>query len=112
MGVRELKSIIDKKWIKRNDLRLYNNKQRRFIFEDKNLPLIEKRKKIIDAVNEDRRERTNEKQEKIKDILENWNCQEDEKVTAKKIILKNPELKKTMVYDFLKKNPDLIPNCE
>ncbi|WP_394265615.1 hypothetical protein [Bergeyella zoohelcum] len=44
--------------------------------------------------------------------MENWNCQEDEKVTAKKIILKDPELKKTMVYDFLKKNPDLIPNCE
>lgn len=112
LGARELKSIIDKKWSKRYYLKPFNNNQRRFIFEDKNLPLIEKRKKIIDAANEDRREKTNEKQEKIKDILENWNCQEDEKVTAKKIILKDPELKKTMVYNFLKENPDIIPNCE
>ncbi|MDY6026460.1 BT4734/BF3469 family protein [Bergeyella zoohelcum] len=112
LGARELKSIIDKKWSKRYYLKPFHNNQRRFIFENTNLPLVDKRRKIMDAVNEDRKEKTKKKQERIKDILENWNCQEDEKVTAKKIILKDPELKKTMVYDFLKKNPDLIPNCE
>lgn len=112
LGARELKSIIDKKWDKRERIRLHYNKQRRFIFEDPNLSLTEKRRKIMYAVNEDRRGKTKEKQEKIKDILENWDCQEDGKVTAKEIILKDPELKKTMVYDFLKENPTLIPNCE
>lgn len=112
LGARELKSITDKKWSKRYYLKPFHNNQRRFIFENTNLPLIEKRRKIMDAVNEDRKEKTKKKQERIKDILENWNCQEDEKVAAKKIILKDTELKKTMVYNFLKENPTLIPNCE
>lgn len=111
LNLKEFNVIIDKCWKCRKAENLINNREKRFVFENPNLPIEEKRKIVMDCINQGRRAKTKIKEDLIKGILENWDCIEG-KANAKNIMAKEPSLKKTFVYGYLKDNPDQIPNCD
>lgn len=105
---KEVQNIIDKAFKDRKIPR--SNKTKRFFFQDITLTPVEKSKKCLEVLNQERREKTQEKKNKISELLCNWDCHTDGKITPKKI-MELTGLKKTMVYDYFKENKDSVPNC-
>lgn len=110
LNLKEFNIIINKCW-KCRGLQLVNNKTKRFVFENPNMSIEEKRKIVVDRINEDKREKTRGKEKMLEEMLENWDYAEG-KITAKNIMAKEPSLKKTFVYEFLKNNPHLTKKYE
>ncbi|WP_336963264.1 BT4734/BF3469 family protein [Chryseobacterium contaminans] len=106
---KEVQNIIDKAFKDRKIPR--SNKTKRFFFQDITLTPVEKSKKCLEVLNQERREKTQEKKNKISELLCNWDCHTDGKITPKKV-MELTGLKKTMVYDYFKENKGIIPYCD
>lgn len=104
----EVWGIIDKAFNKRDNPR--TNKTKRFFFQDVTLTAVEKSRKCLEIINQEKRERTQEKKNIISELFCNWNCHENGKITPKKI-MELTGLKKTMVYNYFKENIESVPNC-
>lgn len=104
----EVWGIIDKAFNKRDYPR--TNKTKRFFFQDVTLTAVEKSRKCLEIINQEKRERTQEKKNIISELFCNWNCHENGKITPKKI-MELTGLKKTMVYNYFKENINSVPNC-
>lgn len=105
----EIREIIDKAFNNRQNPQ--TNKTKRFFFKDITLSAIEKSRKCLEVLNQEKREKTQEKKNIIFELFCNWNCHENGKITPKKVI-ELTGLKKTMVYTYFKENKDIIPYCE
>ncbi|MGU3375091.1 hypothetical protein [Chryseobacterium sp. M5A1_1a] len=105
----EIWEIINKAFDNRQNPR--SNKTKRFFFQDITLTPVEKSRKCLEVLNQERREKTQEKKNKISELLCNWDCHTDGKITPKKV-MELTELKKTMIYDYFKENKDIIPYCD
>lgn len=113
LGYKEIQEIVDNTFDNQENFKPHLNKTKRFFFEDITLTPVEKSKMSIKIINEERRQKTQEKKDAISEIFCNWNCHEDGKITPQKVIeLGNGYLKKTMVYDYFKDNPDEVPFCD
>lgn len=106
---KEVQNIIDKAFKDRKIPR--SNKTKRFFFQDITLTLVEKSRKCLEVLNQERREKTLEKKNEISELLCTWDCHIDGKITPKKV-MELTGLKKTMVYDYFKENKDIIPYCD
>lgn len=105
----EVKGIIDKAFKNRQHLR--TNKTKRFFFKDITLTAIEKSRKCLEILNQEKREKTQEKKNIISEVFCNWNCHENGKITPKKV-MEITGLRKTMIYNYFKENKDIIPHCD
>ncbi|PRA94552.1 hypothetical protein CQ046_22465 [Chryseobacterium sp. MYb7] len=105
----EVRDIIDKAFDNRQSPR--TNKTKRFFFEDVTLTAVEKSRKCLEVLNQERRQKTQEKKNIISELFCNWNCHTDGKVSPKKV-MELTGLKKTMVYNYFKDNKASVPNCD
>lgn len=105
----EVRGIIDKAFNNRQNPR--TNKTKRFFFEDVTLTAVEKSRKCLEVLNQERRQRTQEKKNIISELFCNWDCHTDGKISPKKV-MELTGLKKTMVYDYFKDNNGSVPNCD
>jgi hypothetical protein len=111
--IKEVQSIVDNAFDNQENFIPRLNKTKRFFFEDITLTPVEKSRLSIKVINEERRKKTQEKKDAISEIFCNWDCHESGKITPKKVIeLGNGYLRKTMVYDYFKVNPDEVPFCD
>lgn len=104
----EVWGIIDKAFNKRDNPR--TNKTKRFFFKDITLTSIEKSKKCLEILNQEKREKTQEKKNVISELFCNWNCHENGKITPKRV-MELTGLKKTLVYNYFRDNKSSVPNC-
>jgi len=104
----EVWGIIDKAFNKRDNPR--TNKTKRFFFKDITLTAIEKSRKCLEVINQEKRERTQKRKNVISELFCNWNCHENGKITPKKV-MELTGLKKTTVYNYFKENTASVPNC-
>lgn len=105
----EVWGIIDKAFNKRDNPR--TNKTKRFFFQDVTLTAVEKSRKCLEIINQEKRERTQEKKNIISELFCNWNCHENGKITPKRV-MELTGLKKTLVYNYFRDNKGSVPNCE
>ncbi|PZU24450.1 MAG: hypothetical protein DI622_03820 [Chryseobacterium sp.] len=105
----EIWAIINKAFDNRQNLR--TNKTKRFFFEDVTLTAVEKSRKCLEVLNQEKREKTQEKKNIISELFCNWNCPENGKITPKKV-MELTALKKTMVYNYFRDNKGSVPNCD
>ena len=106
---KEVRTIINKAFNIRQAPRV--NKTKRFFFQDITLTPVEKSRKCLEVLNQEKREKTQEKKNLISELFCNWDCHTDGKITPKKI-MDITGLKKTMVYEYFKGNPNEIPDCD
>ncbi|SHK27150.1 hypothetical protein [Chryseobacterium polytrichastri] len=109
LDTKEVRNIIDKAFNDRQAPRV--NKTKRFFFQDVTLTPVEKSRKCLEVLNQEKRQKTQEKKNLISELFCNWDCHTDGKITPKKVI-NLTGLKKTMVYEYFKGNPDDIPDCD
>ncbi|SHK54303.1 BT4734/BF3469 family protein [Chryseobacterium polytrichastri] len=113
LDYKEVQSIVAKAYDNQSGFKSYSNKDKRFFFKDVTLTPVEKSIKCLEVLNEEKRQKTQEKKNMISEILCNWNCHKDGKITPKKVIeLGDGILKKTLVYDYFRDNKEDIPICE
>jgi hypothetical protein len=105
---KEVREIIEKAFNSRKALR--TNKTKRFFFQDVTLTPVEKSRKCLDVLNQEKREKTLAKKNQISELFCNWDCHTDGKVTPKKV-MDRTGLKKTMVYNYFRDNKNNVPNC-
>lgn len=106
---KEVRTIINKAFNIRQAPRV--NKTKRFFFQDITLTPVEKSRRCLEVLNQEKREKTQEKKNLISELFCNWDCHTDGKITPKKI-MDITGLKKTMVYEYFKGNPNEIPDCD
>jgi len=113
LDYKEIQSIVTKAYVNQNEFKPYCKKNKRFFFNDVTLTPIEKTLKFLPILNEEKRQKTEEKKNMISEILCNWNCNESGKITPQKVLeLGNGILKKTLVYNYFRDNKKNIPFCE
>ncbi|MDR6489353.1 hypothetical protein J2799_003892 [Chryseobacterium vietnamense] len=112
LGYNELQTIISKAYHNQDKFKPICKKTKRFFFENVTLTPIEKTLKFLPILNEEKRQKTQEKKNMISEIFCSWDCHKDGKITPKKVLeLGDGILKKTMVYNYFKSNINDIPNC-
>lgn len=112
LDYKEVNSIVTKAYNKQNEFKPPCKKNKRFFFNDVTLTPIEKTLKFLPILNEEKRQKTEEKKNLISEILCNWNCNDSGKITPKKVLeLGNGILKKTLVYNYFRDNKKDIPIC-
>ncbi|WP_126651491.1 BT4734/BF3469 family protein [Chryseobacterium aureum] len=113
LDYKEVDSIVNKAYHNQENFTPHYNKSKRFFFKDITLTPVEKSKKCLEVLNEERRQKTQEKKNMISKIFCNWDCHKDGEITPKKVIeLGNGILKKTLVYNYFKDNKEDVPNCQ
>ena len=112
LDYKEVQNIVTKAYSKKSEFKSHNKKNKRFFFRDITLTPVEKSRKCLEVLNEEKRQKTEKKKNLISEILCNWNCNDSGKITPKKVLeLGNGILKKTLVYNYFRDNKKDIPIC-